>query len=73
VTADVGGSQVPPGFRPFEPYETAAVSLRLFEHTLIPGLLQTEAYARAVLEAHPNTGADEVEERFCGCCWTRTC
>jgi transcriptional regulator with XRE-family HTH domain len=52
------------GFRPFEPYETAAVSLRLFEHTLIPGLLQTETYARAVLEAHPNTGADEVEERL---------
>jgi transcriptional regulator with XRE-family HTH domain len=52
------------GFRPFEPYEARAVSLRLFEHTLIPGLFQTEAYARAVLETHPNTGADEVEERL---------
>jgi hypothetical protein len=40
------------------------VSLRLFEHTLIPGLLQTEGYARAVLETHPNTGADEVEKRL---------
>jgi hypothetical protein len=24
------------GFRPFQPYENQAVSLRLFEHTLIP-------------------------------------
>ena len=51
------------GFRPFQPYESQAVSLRLFEHTLIPGLLQTEAYARAVLETHPNTALDVVEER----------
>lgn len=51
------------GFRPFQPYENQAVSLRLFEHTLIPGLLQTEAYARAVLETHPNTSAEVVEER----------
>jgi transcriptional regulator with XRE-family HTH domain len=34
------------GFRPFQPYESEATSLRLFEHTLIPGLLQIEAYAR---------------------------
>src|SRR5712691_1979500 len=52
------------GFRPFEPYEAEAVSLRLFEHTLVPGLLQTEDYARAVLETHPNTTADEVDERL---------
>jgi transcriptional regulator with XRE-family HTH domain len=52
------------GFRPFEPYESEAVSLRLFEHTLVPGLFQTEAYARAILATHPNTTADEVEERL---------
>lgn len=52
------------GFRPFEPYESEAVSLRLFEHTLVPGLLQTEGYARAILATHPNTSADEVEERL---------
>jgi len=40
------------------------VSLRLFEHTLIPGLLQTEDYARAVLETHPNTSVDVIEERI---------
>jgi hypothetical protein len=51
------------GFRPFQPYENQAAALRLFEHSLVPGLLQTEAYARAVLETHPNTAADVVEER----------
>jgi transcriptional regulator with XRE-family HTH domain len=51
------------GFRPFQPYEAQAVALRLFEHSLVPGLLQTEAYARAVLETHPNTGQDVIEER----------
>jgi transcriptional regulator with XRE-family HTH domain len=51
------------GFRPFHPYEAEAAALRLFEHSLIPGLLQTEDYARAVLETHPNTPADVVEER----------
>ncbi len=51
------------GFRPFQPYEAQAVALRLFEHSLIPGLLQTEAYARAVLETHPNTSQDVIEER----------
>jgi transcriptional regulator with XRE-family HTH domain len=52
------------GFRPFEPYETVAVSLRLFEHTMVPGLLQTEDYARAVLSTHPGTTPDEVDERL---------
>ena len=51
------------GFRPFQPYENQAAALRLFEHSLVPGLLQTEAYARAVLETHPNTPAEVVEER----------
>src|SRR5271170_5145399 len=51
------------GFRPFQPYESEAVALRMFEHVLIPGLLQTEDYARAVLSTHPNTSQDVVEER----------
>ena len=51
------------GFRPFAPYEAEAAVLRLFEHTLVPGLFQTEGYARATLAAHPHTSADVVEER----------
>jgi Domain of unknown function (DUF5753) len=51
------------GFRPFHPYEAEARTLRTFEHVLIPGLLQTENYARAVLSTRPATTPDEVEER----------
>jgi DNA-binding XRE family transcriptional regulator len=51
------------GFRPFQPYEAEARSLKLFEHTMIPGLLQTAEYARAVTEAYPDVSAREVDER----------
>lgn len=51
------------GFRPFHPYEAEAAALRMFQHVLIPGLLQTEDYARAILETHPNTSDEEVGER----------
>ncbi|MEE6261298.1 helix-turn-helix domain-containing protein [Plantactinospora sonchi] len=39
----------PPWLRPWTEHEQRAVLLRTFEPMLIPGLLQTEAYARAVL------------------------
>lgn len=42
----------PAEFREFAEYEAEATSLWLFEHTMIPGLIQTEDYARAVLERH---------------------
>lgn len=41
---------VPPGFRPFIEIEPGARYMRLFEPLLIPGLLQTEEYARMVLK-----------------------
>jgi len=34
----------------------------MFEHSLVPGLLQTPEYARAVLEAKPNASDDMIEE-----------
>jgi transcriptional regulator with XRE-family HTH domain len=49
-------------FRPFAVYEEVAASLRNFEHALIPGLLQTPDYARAVLATRPNTSEDEVDD-----------
>jgi transcriptional regulator with XRE-family HTH domain len=39
----------PASFRPFAAYEAEATALYVFEHSLIPGLLQTSDYARAVL------------------------
>jgi transcriptional regulator with XRE-family HTH domain len=41
----------PASFRPFAGYEARATSLRWFEHSLVPGLLQTEDYARG--PGHP--------------------
>lgn len=50
-------------FRPFAAYETSATALYTFEHSLIPGLLQTEDYAEAVLTRHPSVTPGEVSER----------
>ena len=51
----------PASFRPFAGYEAEARALRMFEHVLVPGLLQTPEYARAVLATRPRTTADELE------------
>ena len=56
----------PASFRSFAPHEAEATALYTFEHSLIPGLLQTEAYARAILETHPDVTEDVVSERLAG-------
>jgi transcriptional regulator with XRE-family HTH domain len=56
----------PAPFRSFAPHEAEATALYIFEHSLIPGLLQTEAYARAILETHPDVTEDVVNERLAG-------
>ncbi len=48
-------------FRPWVEIEREATSLRSFEVSVIPGLLQTEAYARAVLGSGPLAGDDVVQ------------
>ena len=53
----------PAAFREFAAYEAEALTIWTFQHSLVPGLLQTEAYARAVLERHPNVTSDQVAER----------
>jgi len=42
------GATFPAEFREFAEYEAEATTLWLFEHSWVPGLLQTEDYARAV-------------------------
>jgi transcriptional regulator with XRE-family HTH domain len=56
----------PAAFRSFEPHEREATALYIFEHSFLPGLLQTEAYARAVLEMHTDVNEDLVNERLAG-------
>jgi transcriptional regulator with XRE-family HTH domain len=53
--------------RPYATYiglETAAESLRVFEPLTVPGLLQTEPYARAIIRTSTRElGQDEIERR----------
>jgi transcriptional regulator with XRE-family HTH domain len=44
-------------------YEAEALELRNFEPTLIPGLLQTEAYAREVNSVGRETDGEAIEQR----------
>jgi transcriptional regulator with XRE-family HTH domain len=56
----------PASFRSFATYEAEAVALNTYQHSLVPGLLQSEDYARAILETRPNTTPEEVEEQLRG-------
>lgn len=50
-------------FAPVAELESEATEVRLYGLSLIPGLLQTSAYARAVFQAYrPNFRADELDE-----------
>lgn len=51
----------PKWFRPWTKIEENASMLRTWEPLLIPGLLQTEAYARAVLGGKPGVTSDELD------------
>ncbi|GAB2664854.1 helix-turn-helix domain-containing protein [Nocardia goodfellowii] len=59
------GDLFPPWFETYLGLEGAASSIRTFENQLVPGLLQTEDYARAVLALGPDTteAARQVELR----------
>ncbi|MFG3598971.1 helix-turn-helix domain-containing protein [Micromonospora chersina] len=54
----------PDWFRPWEENEREATLLRWYDPTVIPGLLQTEGYARAMLGAVGELTAEEVEARL---------
>lgn len=55
---------LPEWFETYVGLETEASSLRTFENHLMPGLLQTTEYARAVIEAvRPSVPPDEIERR----------
>lgn len=60
---DVLRRRDPTWLREWIEHERETRLLRWFEPTLVPGLLQTEAYARAVLEWGGLMNAEEVEER----------
>ncbi|GLW05985.1 transcriptional regulator [Microtetraspora sp. NBRC 13810] len=52
----------PRWFRPWTKIEAEARTIRIWEPLLVPGLLQTHDYARAVLSAEPAVSRERVEE-----------
>ncbi|MFF5213202.1 helix-turn-helix transcriptional regulator [Streptosporangium sp. NPDC000396] len=55
-------NQLPHWFRPWLEIETEAKTLRMWEPLVLPGLLQTPDYARAVLRGQPGITEKQVEE-----------
>jgi transcriptional regulator with XRE-family HTH domain len=54
---------LPDWFQPYIGLEAAATLIRTYEAQFIPGLLQTEDYARAVVASGPSTISPETVER----------
>jgi transcriptional regulator with XRE-family HTH domain len=54
----------PPGFRSWAEYEDRAARLSVWSPGVLHGLLQTEAYARALLETSPGVSDEVVEARL---------
>jgi transcriptional regulator with XRE-family HTH domain len=54
---------VPDWFEPYLGLEQAASIIRTYEVQLVPGLLQTEAYARAVFQLADAAPPEQVEQR----------
>lgn len=57
------GDRLPSELTTLTDYEDAAIAVTAFEIVLVPGLLQTEEYARAILRAYPNIPASELDKR----------
>ncbi|MEO3813552.1 helix-turn-helix transcriptional regulator [Sphaerisporangium sp. B11E5] len=57
---------VPAHFRDWAVEEQRATALRFWAPLLVPGLMQTEGYARRVISCAPDITADEVERRVAG-------
>ncbi|RZU36049.1 helix-turn-helix protein [Streptomyces sp. BK022] len=58
------GDALPEWFKPYLGFESDAASILACQTELVPGLLQTERYAQAVIRAlEPELSVDEVEAR----------
>ena len=57
------GDLVPQWFKAYVDLESAATLIRTYEGQLVPGLLQTEDFMRAVIGAHLDEPPEEAERR----------
>jgi len=60
---EIRGEEFPEQFGKFSDYEATATSLFYSEHSLVPGMFQTEDYARAVLRTRRLKKPDEIERQ----------
>jgi len=60
---ELRAATTPQWFREWVDVEREATTLRAYHPNLVPGLLQTEEYARALLSADPGATPEEVERR----------
>jgi transcriptional regulator with XRE-family HTH domain len=58
------GDTIPPYYADFIGLETDASYIKTWEATIVPGLLQTQAYARAVMLANPAMVSPDKLENF---------
>lgn len=63
---EIHGQPFPEAFQEFPAHEAMAHDLYIYEHSVFPGLIQTERYARAVLSAWPGITAEELDHRVAG-------
>lgn len=61
IWPDTSRRRNPVWFRPWQEFEREATSLRSYQPLVVPGLLQTEAYARAVLSSGGLRGRTAVD------------
>lgn len=61
---DQYGDLLKPGFKEYLAYEASASVIRQYDPVLIPGLLQTEEYARAILKHNAGFDDDKVEKAW---------
>jgi hypothetical protein len=61
---EIRGETFTPVFRKFSDYERDADTLYICEHSFIPGLIQTERYARAVLGTWPGITPGEMDRQI---------
>jgi hypothetical protein len=57
------GVGYPPAFRSFTEDEKVATDLFVWDHSFIPGLLQTERYALELMRKYPGVSEEAVRER----------
>lgn len=57
------GDRLPVELQTLSDHEDSALTITNFENTVVPGLLQTPEYARALISATPSTPESEVDDR----------